>query len=181
MRKIYILLFFLLLFFKTAYAQQYFDFNLNKKYVYQDRELEVQFLYDFEGYTEENFIVRPKIDRGSIEIYDPTKNIWINHSDLWTNMPNLAKNMKVRPSLVGKSEIFFEIQNTTDAKIYETGKKTIWGGNIFGNYIEKINKNIFSYNTNEEKTPTPLPSQVSTEEKPPGLFAKMIKYIDGII
>ncbi len=185
MKKLFVFLIVAAVCFGNAHAQQYFDFNPNKSYVYEDKKLEVQFLYEFEGYSEKDFIVRPKVTRGNVEFYDTTKNIWVSQSDLWSNMPVLEKNMKIRVNLMGESELFFEIQNTINAEIYETPKKTIWGGDIFGNYIEKVNKNIFSHSEVEEAAISTPKADTQTppvqQEKPPSLLSKVIKYIGDII
>ncbi|MFC1755814.1 hypothetical protein ACFLZK_00260 [Patescibacteria group bacterium] len=180
MKKIFVPILLTLLLFKSTYSQQYFDFNLNKKYIYQNNEIEISFLYNFEGYSEGDFIVRPQSSSGIIEIYDTEKNVWIKNNDLWSNMPILEKNMRVRTNLVGKSILSFEIQSTLDAKIYKTGEKTIWGGDLFGNYVEKLNRNMLTYKLKEIKKESPT-TRAQQQDKPQNLLAKMIKYIDEII
>ena len=59
-----------------AHAQQYFDFTLDKNYADYGEEIIAQFLYSFEGYSENDFVVRPAMARGNIEIYNSENSVW---------------------------------------------------------------------------------------------------------
>ena len=75
--------------------------------------------------------------------------------------------------------MWFEIQNTKNQEIYETLKVKVWGGRLYGDYIDRVNQNLRYLNVDEEIT-----VQVREETKPEeklGFLAKMIKYIDEII
>ncbi len=160
-------------------AKDYFTFHLQNSYVYQSNELSVGFVYNLEGYKEGDFFVRPKIDRGNIEIYNKENNSWASQSDLWTSMPYIGNEMVVRISLEGETDMWFEIQNTKNQEIYETLKVKVWGGRLYGDYIDRVNQNLRYLNVDEEIT-----VQVREETKPEeklGFLAKMIKYIDEII
>ena len=180
MKKILVPLILTLFVYKNTYSQQYFDFNLNKKYLYQNNEIEISFLYDFEGFSENDFIVRPISSQGIIEIYDSENNTWVKNNDLWSNMPSLEKNMRIKTNLIGKSTLSFEIQNTFDTEIYKTGEKTIWGGDLYGDYIEILNRNMLTYKLKENKEEIPT-TKALQQDRPQNLLVKMIKYIDEII
>jgi len=169
----------LIIFIRNTYAQDYFIFYPHSRYVYQSNELEVEFFYNFEGYGEEDFLVRPKIGRGNIEIYDKKNNTWISQNGLWTTMPALEKAMKVRVLLEGEADMWFEIQNVLDQEIYATPKEKIWGGSLYGNYIDLINQNLRYLMAEEELTR--LPQHENKPEERLSLVAKVIKYIDDII
>jgi len=98
---------------------------------------------------------------------------------LWTTMPTLEKEMKTKVLLEGEADMWFEIQNMLDQEIYTTPKEKIWGGNLYGNYIDLINQNLRYLMTEEESTKQP--QQENKPEERLSLVAKVIKYIDDII
>jgi len=169
----------LIIFISNAYAQDYFVFHLASNKLPFDNELGVEFFYNLEGYKDSEFLVRPKISRGSIEIYEKKNSIWISQNGLWTTMPTLEKEMKTKVLLEGEADMWFEIQNMLDQEIYTTPKEKIWGGNLYGNYIDLINQNLRYLMTEEESTKQP--QQENKPEERLSLVAKVIKYIDDII
>jgi len=94
-------------------------------------------------------------------------------------MPALEKAMKVRVLLEGEADMWFEIQNVLDQEIYATPKEKIWGGSLYGNYIDLINQNLRYLMAEEELTR--LPQHENKPEERLSLVAKVIKYIDDII
>ena len=81
--------------------------------------------------------------------------------------------------MTGEADVWFEIQNILDYQIYITPKQKVWGGNLYGNYINKLNQNLMYLKEEEELT-----RQVKEETEPEErliFLAKVIKYIDEII
>lgn len=174
--KVIYFLFFLTLFVGNTTASEYFDFEVSTRKVVDDKEIGLSFEYDLEGYDEEDFIVRPRISRGNIKVLEPENNEWISQSDLWTALPNLQKDMKLQVMLDGSAELYFDIQNTIDQKVYHTKKVQIWGGDVYSGYAEKLNNNIEYFDQEEKGHNEPKKPQ-----KQLSFIAKVIKYIDEII
>lgn len=182
MKTLVYLVVFIHLCYKITYAQQYFDYSLDSKKVSRDKKLNVGFSYNLDGFKEEDFLVRPVISRGTVKIYDEEEGEWITQSGLWTAIPELKKEMELQVNLQGEAELYFEVQNTIDQKIYKTPKEKVWGGSLYGDYLQKLNRNIKSFKEKEIEQPEQS-AFGSKDPQPtdPGLLARVIKYISEII
>jgi hypothetical protein len=122
-----------------------FDFKLDKYYAEDNKEINVQLIYSFEGYTEEDFLIRPVISNGIIEILNEENGRWISSYGLLTEFPSLENNILVKLTglNVEKIEIFFEVRNIKTGEVFLTPKKYVWGTKVYENYLErlKISKN----------------------------------------
>jgi hypothetical protein len=155
----------------------------SKNLIGESQELEVTFNYKFEGYEEGDFVVRPVLSKGLIKIFNQESEEWVLQSDLWTSMPQLQKTMNIKLDFNGSSDLYFQIQNTTNAQIYETPRQTVWSENLYSGYLETLNKNIKMYALRQEspKKDPKTNKTYSDQQKRIGLFAKVIKYIGEII
>jgi len=174
-------LLFVFILFGKVYAQNYFDVEVDTKKVPYNKELNIEFSYSLNGFEESDFLVRPRMTVGAVSVYHEAENEWVSQGGLWTAMPTLQKDMNIKVDLQGESELYFEIQNTVDQKIFETPKIMIWGGNIYTDYIEKVNQNLKQYIYEEKATPVSFEQVPTPDPKPLSLLAKVIKYIDDII
>jgi len=167
-----------------VFAMNYFTFSADRNLILQGEEMTIKFNHKLEGYEEKDFIVRPIFTNGKVEIYNQDNDSWISQADLWTKMPFLQSSMRLRPVFNGSSDLWFKIQNTEDAKIYETPKLTVWGKGAYFGYISQINKNIKMYVLRQEasaKVQIDKKDAVENKQKTAGLLAKVIKYIGEII
>lgn len=169
---------------------RYFNLSTSTNTVPYKKVITAYLSYSLVGYEGADFIIRPVLSRGIVQIFNQEKNQWIGQADLWSNMPKLEKEVKLKIDVSGSSDLWFQIQNVTNAQIYETPKTTIWGQNIFTDYIDKLNKNAKMYvleqamsqNSLKEMDETNLNRQKEGQkQKPAHLLAKVIKYIGEII
>lgn len=128
-----------------CYANEYFDFNLNRYLVFKEDILEVNFYYDLENVTSSDFLVRPQIKNGVVNIYNPKSETWESESSLRSNLPLLEEIMKIKinGSMIKKTELNFEILSTKESKTYTTPKRTIWFNNsIYKEYNQLVNSSL---------------------------------------
>jgi hypothetical protein len=117
-----------------------FDFDLSKYFVEDNKEVNIELIYSLDGYIEKDFLIRPVISNGIIEILNEENGKWISSYGLTTDLPSLKKNMlvRVRGVSVEKTEIFFEIRNINTGEVYLTPKKYIWSNKMYENYLERL-------------------------------------------
>ena len=125
---------------------RYFDFTLSEQYLNDAGVLEVRFDYLLDGFTEEDFKVKPGVDRGLVSIFDEKTDAWVSEYSLWTGFPSLKPYMKIK--ITGfqrqKTDLKFIVQNIKNGEKYETPKKKVWVRKPGEKYIERLNKNIRS-------------------------------------
>ncbi|MFZ2664207.1 MAG: hypothetical protein WAX66_02500 [Patescibacteria group bacterium] len=124
-----------------SYANfSYFEFKLNKYLVNEDEEVNVELKYSLSGYDKKDFLVRPVISNGIIEILNEDSGEWVSSYGSITSFPSLKENIlvRVRGLSVEKTEIFFEIRNKNTGEIYLAPKKYVWGDKVYENYRKKI-------------------------------------------
>lgn len=117
-----------------------FEFELDKYFIEDNKEINVEFKYSLDGYTDKDFQIRPVILNGIIEILNQESGKWISSYGFTTDLPNLKKNIliRVRGVSVEKTEIFFEIRNINTSELYLTPKKYVWSNKVYEDYLEKI-------------------------------------------
>lgn len=122
----------------------YFDFSLNRYLLDDNKETVVNFRYELEGFTEESFLVKPIIENGIVEVFSPEKNLWASSFSLVSDLPHLQKEMLIRVKGFGieKTNLYFEILNLSNGRVYLTPKKEVWSEKIYGKYLDKVNKKI---------------------------------------
>lgn len=144
MRKIIFVSF--LLFYKIFCVAEnnYFDFSLSRYLIDENKETVVNFKYELEGFTEELFLIKPVIENGIVEIFNPEKNSWASSYSLFSDLPNLQKEMLIRVKGFGmdKTGLYFEILNLSNGQVYLTPKKEVWSKKVYEKYLENLNKKI---------------------------------------
>ncbi|MFH1899533.1 MAG: hypothetical protein ABIJ82_03670 [Patescibacteria group bacterium] len=146
--RTFILLIFLLFSTGLAYASfTNFDFSLKEYLVSENTETEVYFSYLFSGYENKDFVVKPLIGNGTVEIFNPEKREWVGSFSFTEYLPKISENMLIRfQNLnVNKTYLWFEIESLKDGKTYFTPKKSIWGEKIYDGYVEEINYSVSNY------------------------------------
>ena len=141
------LLTFLIIFiFSLSLAQCFtnFDFSLGRYLLDNDKEIKVSFNYDLENYQENNFLVRPVVNNGMIEIMNPEKGSWVSSFGLLSDLPFIQKEMfiKIKGFETQKSSLYFEIFNTAGGDVYKTPEKNIWSKHVYKGYLEKLRENL---------------------------------------
>lgn len=150
--KYLIFLIILLLSCCNSYAEfTNFDFELEKYFVEDNKEINVELIYSLDGYTEKDFLIRPVVLNGIIEILNEENGKWVSSYGLTTDLPSLKKNIlvRIRGVSVEKTEIFFEIRNINTGEVYLTPKKYVWGNKVYENYLERIK--IYKNDKNSEE------------------------------
>jgi len=120
-----------------------FDFSLDEYIISNENYFKVNFKYLISGYDESDFLVRPIIGNGIIEILNDDKE-WISSYDYLFNLPSLKESVRVKVKGLesDKSYLYFEIYNTKNGEIYQTPKKDIWTNSVYSKYLEKFNLNL---------------------------------------
>jgi hypothetical protein len=144
-----------------------------------DREIQVGFKYELQGFDDGDFLVRPVIKNGTVEIFNSDANTWVGSYSLISELPSLQKEMLIRVKGfdVIKSSLYFEILNTKTGEVFSTPQKEIWSKGIYSNYGELINSNLSNFEVLKlEKESDPDGSLDSVEleiEKEIGFLEKM--------
>ena len=122
----------------------YFDFSLNRYLIDENKETVVNFKYKLEGYDEKLFLVKPFIENGIIEVFNPENNLWVSSFSLVSDLPDIQKEMLIRIKGFGteKTELYFEILNLSNGQVYITPKKYVWSKKVYEKYLEDLNKKI---------------------------------------
>ena len=122
----------------------YFDFSLSRYLIDEDKETVVDFKYELEGFNEKLFLVKPFIANGIVEVFNPEKNLWVSSFSLVSYIPNIQKEMLIRIKGFGieKTELYFEILNLSNSRVYVTPKKEVWSKKVYEKYLEELNKKI---------------------------------------
>ena len=121
-----------------------FDFFLGRYLLDSDKEIKVSFDYNLENYQENNFLVRPVVNNGMVEIMNPDKGVWVSSFGLLSDLPFIQKEMFVRIKgfETQKSILYFEIFNTLNGEIYKTPEKNIWSKHVYKGYLEELRENL---------------------------------------
>lgn len=124
-----------------------FDFSLKEYLVSENTETEVYFSYLLSGYENKDFVVKPLIGNGTVEIFNSEKKEWVGSFSSSDNFPEISENMLIRFQnlKVDKTYLWFEIKSVKDGKTYFTPKKSVWGEKIYDGYAEEINYSILNY------------------------------------
>ena len=122
----------------------YFAFTLGGVLIPSNDVLRVNFEYTLEGYQERDFVVRPKITNGYVEVYNTDSSSWVSGNSLWSDMPYLREDMRVRIKGTGKSDtnLFFWLQDVGTAAIYETPPRRIWNIKVMSEYLTEVNRSL---------------------------------------
>lgn len=121
-----------------------FDYSIKENLVSENIETKVTFNYSLLGYEEADFIIKPLISSGIVEIYNPEYGEWVGSYSYKNNFPTLSKNMVIRfqSLMVERTYLWFEIANLKNGLIYFTPKKIVWGEKIYDGYVENVNYSI---------------------------------------
>lgn len=123
-----------------------FDFSLKEYLVSENVETTVFFSYLLSGYINKDFLVKPLIGNGTVEIFNSEKNEWIGSFSSTNSFPKISESMLVRFQnlIVDKTYLWFEIKNVKDGSTYFTPKKYIWGEKTYYGYVEEINYSLLN-------------------------------------
>ena len=119
-----------------------FDFSLGRYIVDENMGIKVDFQFSLFGYEKEDFLVRPVIKNGIVEIFNSSEGVWVSSDSPLSKLPYLEDSVFIRIRGLGveKSVIYFEIFNTVNGESYKTSEKTIWSNEVYSEYIESVNK-----------------------------------------
>jgi len=119
-----------------------FDFSLGRYIVDEGKDTKVILKFSLFGYEKEDFLVRPVLKNGIVDIFNSKDGIWISSDTTLTDLPKLENSVVIRIKGLGveKSGLYFEIFNTVNGESYKTPEKTVWSGKVYSEYIESVNK-----------------------------------------
>jgi len=122
------------------------------------------------GDKDRNFVVRPNGGGNSVSIFDQDKGKWVSGSDIWTNMPILDKELKLkfRSPESDKLDLSLQLQDTKTAEIYSSNELNLWTRGAYGNYVSNLNQNLKKYHR-----------KITTKQER-GKLTKMIEYISEL-
>lgn len=125
----------------------YFDFNFPSRLLLANYVYKIKLAYELYGANENEFIVIPVTENGSVEIYDESKNVWIKPNNLRSTFPSLSPELEVKITNFNgaKMKICFEVQHSKTALLYKTPCKTYWNRSIFNGYIDRLNDKILKW------------------------------------
>jgi hypothetical protein len=124
-----------------------FDFSLREYLVPENFGVGINFSYFLSGYEDSDFVVKPFIGNGVVEIFNPQKNEWVGNFSPEEFLPKISETMlvRVRDLNIVKTYLWFEIEGIKDGNTYFTPKKIIWGESVYDGYVEGINYSISNY------------------------------------
>jgi hypothetical protein len=167
-----ILIFFSVLIFivRVSYAASVnFDFSLKEHLVSENIKIPVSFSYLLLGYKDMDFLVKPMIGNGNVEIFNPERNLWVGNFSSTNLFPKLSKNMFIRFQNLkaDRTYLWFEISDVWGGKKYITPKKYVWGEEIYDGYVEEVNYSLINYrDTTTETNKDPIEVRETTGSSP---------------
>ena len=130
---------------RPTYASSYYFVPAMKVRVLSvNEEVGIKMNYDLVGPSTERFLVRPLINNGIISIWHWDKDVYIQGTGLWSDMPRLTEDIKIKIQGLSaeKTEFWFQIQDTKKGKVYHTPKTVLWSRVTYIKYVERLNENI---------------------------------------
>lgn len=126
-------------------TDKYFEFWVKNNVLNSKNEVEIEVLYNFEGVSDSRFRVKPVSSKNFPKIWDVNKEVWVFSNSLWSDLPRLSKDMKIKFDNADflNIDLHLQVQDTQTAKIYETSKQKIWSRNWFVEYLGNINEGLF--------------------------------------
>ena len=131
MKYIYLLLVLLVFTPKTFAQEWFFDYSVESPLIQSGSTIDVTFDYKIEGYNESEFLVKPVVDRGFIL----SDNFFLSKT-----FP-----ISIQGLNFGKANLHFEVWDTKTGCVYKTPTKQVWVGNIYKNYISRLNTNLKAF------------------------------------
>lgn len=130
-----------------------FDFSLGRYLIDEHKEIRVSFKYDLVDYDEKDFLIRPVIKNGIVEVFNPDTNLWTGSFQPISEMSYLKEEalIRVKGLSIEKSSLDFEIYNIKSGEIYSTSAKDIWSKKVYSKYIESLNGNLSNNFLNKEE------------------------------
>ena|SRR3989344_4434751 len=103
----------------------------------------------FSSEPTEKFLLKPFITGAKIKFYNFESQSWEDaHTDWNLNSKNYPfVLLKTSNESFKKASLSFELLNIKTEKIHKTNKLTFWSANEYKEYMEKVNTNIFEWNT----------------------------------
>jgi len=129
---------FLLVFTRTVYALDYFDFNSVNYLIPKDKIVNLAVDFNLKGYTPQDFLIRPVIESGSVQIYNTENESWVSAFDLWTSMPFLSHTMKIKITTSAPDNLNFLVLNLVTGEVYKTNLKKYYPYHILLDLFSKI-------------------------------------------
>lgn len=144
--KIIIFLLLFVILSKLAFASdKYFEFFPRNNVINSKNVVEIEVLFNLNNIFTQRFRIKPVSSSNFPEIWDDEKETWVFGNSLWSNMPKLNKNIKIKfnnPEFIN-TDVYFLVQDTITTEIYETSRQKIWSRNWFIEYLSKINEGLF--------------------------------------
>gem|GEM_PF-5025748 len=138
-----------------ADSQVYFAFASESYFVWTLKPVKVEFDYNLINLKTEDFVVRPYIQNGYVEIYDDAKKEWLESSSSINKLPHLKSEMQVRANYgsVQKLNIWFEVISLKNEKVYTTPKRLYWTEKSLNYYLPAVFRNVAESTQSSETTP----------------------------
>lgn len=123
--------------------KKYFDFKPNNPILINNNDTQIEFLYQLNNIPLNRFRVKPFSENGSISI-NSENNQHITRYTNWSESPTLLNNYLIQITGMDTSntKIWFLIQDSKTGKVFSTPKRTIYNGDLYDKYLERINENI---------------------------------------
>ncbi|MBN1162912.1 hypothetical protein JXA34_04185 [Patescibacteria group bacterium] len=133
--------------YSSGFERLYFDFRPVSYLGSRQNEFKVDMRYVFYGYVPAEFRIKPQTQNGTAEIYSSQSGKWLSEFDEWSKLPDLSEDMRIRITEPLKADILdlsFIIQNKITGDMYETPTHKVYFLRAYGNYIDRINRNLIS-------------------------------------
>ena len=144
----------------------YFDFNLSSYKGGENQNIEAGFTYSLVGYSPDDFIVKPVLENGLLEIFNQSIGKWVKANSPWIEFPKLDSEIQIKivSAPFYKSNLYFEVFNTKNSEVYKTKSIEVWGNKANESYLSTLNRNLLDSQTIElEITKVSEPIHLSGE------------------
>ncbi len=138
------IVFLLTLSIKSFAEEVYFDFIPENKVLNLENEVAVSLKYKLVDMEQNRFRIRPVSNVHYAQVWNDAGQKWISESAMWIELPVLSAKSKIRfaSGAFLSTEIYFQVQDTLTAQIYETPIHKIWSRKWFPDYVRRLNENI---------------------------------------
>lgn len=128
--------------FTVGAQERYFDFTLPGNFIVIGKPFSFNLTYFLSSERERNFVIKPILKNGSMEIFNFEKNSWVNDKTSIYEFPIIHGSLKAKVTNLPQfnSTLYFQISDLKTGKIYLTEEKKVWSNFLYSTYVNSLNR-----------------------------------------
>lgn len=135
-----------------CYAEEFsfFKFKMPSYFISSSAPIELNFIYNLDGYNEGEFKVIPVTGNNILELFNSNINMWVPENSQAFLYPALNEKYFVRfhNGKLLSTTLYFKILNINTGVEYTTSTKKVWGTLYLKSFTDILNNNLQNYSLN---------------------------------